>query len=270
MYNKDLTIFSVFHKKYPIPDSEFIKPIQVGKALTEINLGFLKDDVGENISAKNPTFCELTALYWIWKNSGRIHSEFVGLSHYRRYFCVQRTVKKQKLFFNINRPDRRDVYTKHLTDEELNNVGSIELYNEFQLHLKDQKIIVAKESPMGSNKLYDFNIKDNYIFNHIREDWYLLEAAINTVHPEYVDFAKDYFETARKMHCFNMFIGSKKFLINYCEWLFPILTELENTVKLSEYPYQRRLFGFMAERLFNLYIKRNNFATVEYPVVFFE
>ena len=72
------------------------------------------------------------------------------------------------------------------------------------------------------------------------------------------------------MHCFNMFVGSKNFLNDYCEWLFPILTELENTVKLSEYPYQKRLFGFMAERLFNLYIKRNNLGTVTYPVVFFE
>ncbi len=270
MYNKDLTIFSVFHKEYPQPGGDFIKPIQVGKALSEIDLGFIKDDAGDNISIKNPTYCELTALYWVWKNSDQITSEFIGLSHYRRYFCLPQMVKKKKLFFKVDRPDRRDVYIKPLTNAELNKVGTAELQKEFQSHLKGQKIIVAKESPMGSNKLYDFNIKDNYIFNHIREDWFLLEAAINKVHPDYIDFAKNYFETAKKMYCFNMFIGSKKFLTDYCEWLFPILTELENTVKLSEYPYQRRLFGFMAERLLNLYIKRNSLTTVEYPVVFFE
>ena len=75
MYNSALTIFSVFHKDYAQPNCDFIKPIQVGKALTGVDLGFLKDDTGENISAKNPTFCEATALYWIWKNSDQIESE---------------------------------------------------------------------------------------------------------------------------------------------------------------------------------------------------
>ena len=270
MYNKDLTIFSVFHKDYPQPNCDFIKPIQVGKALNPYDLGFLKDDAGDNISVKNPIFCELTALYWIWKNTDQIESEFVGLSHYRRYFCQPQSIKKKKLLITIYKDDKRGVYPKSLTDEELDNIASEQLKNDFLSHFNDKKLIIARPSAMGSAKLYDFNIKDSYIYNHIREDWFLLEDAIEKIHPAYADFSKTYFETAKEMHCFNMFVGSKNFLNDYCEWLFPILTELENTVKLSEYPYQRRLFGFMAERLFNLYIKRNNLATVTYPIVFFE
>lgn len=270
MGNSDLTIFSVFHKDYPKPNCGFIKPIQVGKALTSIDLGFLKDDVGENISAKNPTFCELTALYWIWKNIDQINSEFIGLSHYRRYFCFPQTIKKKKLFIHVNRKDRRDVYPKSLTKGQLDNIGSEKLKNEFLSYLNDNQLIIAKPTPMGSSKLYDFNIKDNYIYNHIREDWYLLEESIKKISPAYAHFADDYFSTAKELHSFNMFIGSRAFLINYCEWLFPILAELEATVKLSDYPYQRRAIGFMAERLFNLYIKKNEIATVEYPVVFFD
>lgn len=269
MYNKELTIFSVFHKDYPQPNCDFIKPIQVGKALSTMDLGFLKDDIGENISAKNPTFCELTALYWMWKNSHQIESEFVGLSHYRRYFCFPQTIAKKKLFFTVNKADRRDVYPKPLTNDELDHIASEKLKNDFLSHLTDKKLIIAKPTAMGSTKLYDFNIKDSYIYYHIREDWFLLEEAIEKICPNYSDFAKNYFSTAKQLHSFNMFIGDKQFLNDYCEWLFPILTELENTVKLSEYPYQRRSIGFMAERLFNLYIKRNKMATVEYPVVLF-
>lgn len=270
MYAKDLTIFSVFHKDYPQPNCDFIKPIQVGKALSDHDLGFLKDNEGDHISAKNPTYCELTALYWIWKNSEHINSEFIGLSHYRRYFCLPEKLKKKKLFLTIEKPNKNGVYSKTLTNEGLQKIASNEIKATLLSHLTAQEIIVAKATPLGSKKHYDFTIKDSYIYNHIREDWYTLEAALEKICPTYAQFGKTYFETAKEMHSFNMFIGSKAFLNEYCTWLFPILTALEQTVKLSDYPYQRRIFGFMAERLLNLYIKKNNLATAEYPVVFFE
>ena len=60
------------------------KYIQVGKALTDERLCEITDDKGENISSKNKRYCELTALYWAWKNDD--YSEYKGLSHYRRRF----------------------------------------------------------------------------------------------------------------------------------------------------------------------------------------
>ncbi len=70
---------------YESPSYE--KAIQVGAALTDQRLGpgILTDDTGENISAKNRQFCELTGLYWIWKHAGE---DVVGLSHYRRHFLL--------------------------------------------------------------------------------------------------------------------------------------------------------------------------------------
>ncbi len=71
-------------RAYPL--SSFQTEIQVGAALTKERICGLTDDTGENISERNRQFCELTALYWIWKNAGQ---DIVGLEHYRRHFLLQ-------------------------------------------------------------------------------------------------------------------------------------------------------------------------------------
>lgn len=66
-----------------IPDKCFEQSIQVGADLTENIICNVRDNTGDNISKKNREYCELTALYWMWKND---KSDYVGLSHYRRRF----------------------------------------------------------------------------------------------------------------------------------------------------------------------------------------
>ena len=61
---KNLKIFVPFHKEYWKFESDIYTPIQAGKELSDIDLGMLSDNTGENISDKNPYYGELTALYW--------------------------------------------------------------------------------------------------------------------------------------------------------------------------------------------------------------
>lgn len=65
-----------------------MKAIQVGAALTDKRLAddILTDDTGNNISIKNRQYCEVTGIYWVWKNC---HHDYVGFSHYRRHFILQ-------------------------------------------------------------------------------------------------------------------------------------------------------------------------------------
>lgn len=75
-------IWVVTHKKYKEIEDDLHKTIQVGKSLGT-DLGYVGDDTGDNISYKNPFYCELTGMYWLWKN---YKCDIIGICHYRRFF----------------------------------------------------------------------------------------------------------------------------------------------------------------------------------------
>lgn len=218
------------HKKQDNYNKDYITPIQVGASLIDVNLYQLKDNIGDNISDKNKVFCELTALYWIWKNSDY---EYVGLCHYRRFFDIK---------------DKEDIISKEETKKTINI-------------LESGKIIVPKIAYLGRS------IERQYKHNH---DNFIWDALINVLfekYPDYKDIAEDVFKD-NKMYPFNMFIAKKEFVNGYCEWLFNILFEVEKRVDIKNLnEYQLRYAGFLSERLFLIYLLKNNINLVEMNIV---
>ena len=89
---KLVRLFVATHKPGIMRNDDIFTPIHVGRAISpykEELCDIIGDDTGENISSKNPSYCEMTAHYWIWKNV--VDCEYVGLCHYRRYFGVDIT-----------------------------------------------------------------------------------------------------------------------------------------------------------------------------------
>jgi hypothetical protein len=80
----EITIIVAAHKLYEMPSDPMYLPVHVGAAGKE-SIGYQRDDEGKNISELNPFFCELTGLYWAWKN---LDSDYIGLVHYRRHFAM--------------------------------------------------------------------------------------------------------------------------------------------------------------------------------------
>ena len=66
-----------------MPSDPCYLPLHVGREGKQ-DLGYIGDNTGDNISSMNPYFCELTGIYWAWKN---MHADYIGLCHYRRYFA---------------------------------------------------------------------------------------------------------------------------------------------------------------------------------------
>ena len=89
MKNYSVKIIVATHKKYQMPIDHIYIPLHVGAdgkkdaEGNDLDFGYIKDNTGDNISNLNPSFCELTGLYWAWKN---LDADYIGLVHYRRHF----------------------------------------------------------------------------------------------------------------------------------------------------------------------------------------
>lgn len=222
------------HKEYRMPKDPMYLPVQAGRAIHS-PLPYTGDDSGPNISEKNATFCELTCLYWAWKN---LDAEAVGLCHYRRHFAG-------KLFGGR--------WERVLT-------------------LKQAEKLLAKAPvilPIKRNYFIETGYSQ-YVHAHHRNDLTVTEAIIAERCPEYL---AAFHETLGNTsgHRFNMLLMRRDLLDRYCVWLFDILFELEKRLDLSGYSdYDRRVFGFVGERMLDVWIEANHIPYVECPVLHME
>lgn len=224
----DVEIFVVMHKSVNLEKmklDKIYKRLLVGQNSTD-EKDILIDSTKDNISEKNKFYCELTGLYWIWKN---IKCEYIGLCHYRRFF------KKNNSYL-----------TKNDILKILNN--------------KKKDIILPP-------KWYTIlTVDEVYKKSHIASDLERCRQVIEEIYPEYLE-SFDKIMKGHSVHTLNMFVAKKELIDKYCEWLFTILSNVEKRIELGlRNDYQKRVFGFLAERLFNVWIEKNNLEVYVYNV----
>lgn len=223
------------HKLAPLPDDSVYLPVHVG-SLGKRKLYPQGDDTGDNISAKNPHYCELTALYWAWKN---LDFEALGLTHYRRYF-----VKHRPFYAKMQR-----VLTK----------------DDFKRLLSQADVLV----PTPRRYIIE-TTWSQYAHAHHEQDLVKTREVLEALHPAYVD-AFDRVMARRSGHRFNMFVMKRDLLNAYCDWLFGVLFALEERLDITGYSQNdSRVFGFVAERLLDVWLETNRIQYLEVPVAFME
>ena len=94
----DIKVIVATHKKYRMPEEKMYLPLHVG-AEGKQSIGYIGDNTGDNISIKNPYYCELTGLYWAWKN---LDAKYIGLVHYRIYMIFAKEKLKTEQFLTRN------------------------------------------------------------------------------------------------------------------------------------------------------------------------
>lgn len=244
-----IELFVCCHQPVPVPEHPLLRPIQVGAALAERRFpGFLYDDTGDNISAKNRSYCELTAQYWAWKNA---EADYYGFFHYRRYLYPAPGAKRP---YRIEREP---------TPALLDKLG----YGGFSKLIGQYDLIVPKGEDMH------LPVREHYAnapFHHGR-DLSLAERIVNEQHPEMAQAAAEYLSDTV---CYfgNIYIMRRQVFQDYCAWLFPVLEEFDRRADVSGYsPQERRVNGYLAERLLGVYVtfQRERLNVLELPRVHF-
>lgn len=231
----DVKVIVATHKKYWMPTDKLYVPLRVGAEGKEENFGFVADNTGENISTKNPNYCELTGLYWAWKN---LDCEYLGLAHYRRHFTLMKGTG-----------DRRDALTLDQARGLLTGVDVL--------------------LPTKRNYWIETNYQQ-YVHAHHAEDLDETRRIIEKKCPEYLE-AYDSCMKKTTGHRFNMFIMKKEMVDAYCSWLFDILFELEKRLDISYYSLNdKRVFGFVSERLLDVWLETNKIPYRDIPYIFLE
>lgn len=227
-----VNIIIATHKKYNMPKYKSYLPIHVGKE-GKNDIGFKGDNIGNNISLKNPYFCELTGLYWGWKN---LKCDYVGLAHYRRHF-KGKTKSKNK-------------FEQVLSDKEINEL------------LRKNDIILPKK-----RKYYIENLYSHYEHTLHIETLDVTGKIIKEKYPKYIkEF--DLLKKRTSAHMFNMFIMKKDIMDEYCKWLFDILFELEKRIDVSKYDnFHARFYGRVSELLLDVWLNTKGYKYVEVPLL---
>lgn len=228
----NIKIIVAAHKKYWMPQSSLYLPIYVGSTGNPSIEGFQRDDAGTHISARNSSFCELTGIYWAWKN---MEADYIGLVHYRRYFARR---------FGFSKKHR------------------IATQKTIEHALLRSDVILPKKRHYFIETSYS-----HYAHAHHEQDLILSKEILAEKYPEYLG-AWDRVMNRTHGHRFNIFIMKRNLLNRYMDWLFDILFTLEQRLDISEYTgIDSRAFGCVSERLLDVWIEHNQIPYVELPVV---
>lgn len=212
------------HKKYQMPSNPLYIPLHVGAEGKKdgdgnhLDLGYVKDNTGDNISKLNSSFCELTGLYWAWKN---LDEDYIGLAHYRRHFSL----KKKRGFDNV------------LT------------YSELKPYLGEIKVFVPQKRMYYIETLYSHYAHTHYSIQ--------LDETRRIILEKYPDYISSYDKIIKHTYgyMFNMMIMDKSHMDDYCSWLFDILFELSKRINMPELSeFQGRFFGRISEIIFNVWL----------------
>lgn len=232
-----MDIWVATHKKIDFDLPPDYKAMQINcKANGEHWLGYLHDDDGINISEKNESYCELTALFSLWKNS---NADIKGLCHYRRFLLPDASV-------GIGVQRERRIPKSEIKNTAINR-------KEAESFLRNYDMIIP--IPNGP---FAFKVKEERLQYCFQNDLDILRETIAQEFSEYLE-AYDWVMDQHVLSACNMLIAKREIFDNYCSWLFTVLAEVEQKCNIESYDTQhKRIYGYFSEHLLSVFIRKHN------------
>ena len=246
------------HEKRSIVQNSILTPIQTGCALTQERFeGMLYDDEGENISAQNSKYCELTAIYWAWKNYEKLDNpDYVGLMHNRRHLLFNEKLPVPDKGMKWLEPSVflfPPVCAKYLPYISRESICS---------YFPNYDILTIKPhtfTPTKYDKVYAGSAMLTRFMNTACMEKRFFDVFINTVkqyRPDYVMELKE-FLAGNKMYLCNIFVMRKDLFMEYCSFLFPLLAQIDFQIDSDDFcPAKKRWLGYLGEYLTTLFMLR--------------
>ncbi|MBO5566862.1 MAG: DUF4422 domain-containing protein [Succinivibrio sp.] len=266
--NKDVSIkIFVSHRidlKTKTLNNKYYIPVRCGAVFDKSKSNIIGDNTGENISEKRMSYCELTVLYWAWKNE---KADYMGLCHYRRFFDFT----KQKGIIGTTVSDNGCIIANYLTPKTIKKFG-LDEKSVFDGTANYDAVIVNPIffENLGISSNYDAMQKCPE-YHNMRDVDITLEI-IKEKSPDIYDVALEYFYNIKYSRAYNCFIMKYELFNKYCTWLFEILTELEKRIDMTNYSgLLLRTPGTISERLTGIWIlwlQKQKYLINEVPLLF--
>ena len=270
-----INILVCCHKECELPKNDIYLPIHVGRAISKINLDIQPDDLMEgkscdNISDLNGIFCEMTALYWAWKNlyTRGADVEYIGLCHYRRYFDADKHWLKRSFMNGAKK-------TESIVRIMLGRPQGISAYEQRTIiksladkRFEDSNERLAKLIPnyemLYSSPVKCFNTDMNTFFSTIGNPYLvLMKEIIANEYGEYLDVYERVMSGSR-LYAANMVILKVRCFDEYCTFVFGVLMRHLELVKergICTSPEKEKIYarisGYLAEILTSTFIEQN-------------
>lgn len=256
------------HKPSELPDNPLYCPVQVGAAIAKTRMpGMRHDDEGENISAKNGSYCELTAQYWAWKN---LDADYLGLCHYRRFLTFPEgdyeLDNRRQIQAGIL--DQRNIERFGLADERLMR----QVIEENDCVVGELEDVSGLPTPRGKQRsAYGHWAAHDRDLINVND----LDRLVELVDELYPQYSADMHEYLAGKHFlgYNCFVMRRDLFDQLCSFEFDVLGRLEAETDLTNYNQMRtRIYGFMAEILYSVYVhhlEKSGAKVKHLPLVYF-
>ena len=270
MQKSKLKVLVSYHKPSTLIKNDTFVPIHLGRALKDkeskdgqIDLydynwlldNMIRDNTGDNISLKNREYCELTGIYWAWKNYDKIgNPDYIGFMSYRR-FLIFNEYEYDKYSQNCHEKAYREIFVNNIDEEILNTYGVN--YQYINDYIDKYDVILPLKSELklvntnNAREDYEKNIPGVNV-----KDYDAMVDVILRLYPEYKKYIFEQMNTSRR-YFYQLFIIKKDLFFDYCNFLFSVLKEMESIVDVSSYSINgKRTLGYLGEALFDCYMRK--------------